>query len=144
MCIRSVWKQPACNGKNPHTHFFYNLKNHVVPFNNYVFWFLSSFSRVISFIRLLSFYSLSPRALALSVFIQSLRKGGPQGRAREQPMAALPCPLTLCKRGPLVDLSFPSFPARKEKQELATPPLISLLHSGVNVVRQEHTFTSWA
>lgn len=42
-------------------------------------------------------------------------KGGPQGRARWQPMAGLPCPLTLCKRGPLVGLSFPSLPAWKRK-----------------------------
>ncbi len=37
LCGLSVWKQPTCNGKNPPTHFFYNLKNHKQSFRTSCF-----------------------------------------------------------------------------------------------------------
>ncbi len=144
MCSHSVWKQPACNGKNSHTHCFIISK--IMWFTLTTMCFGSCHPSVgssHSFACSRSTVCHPERWPSLFSF-RAWGKGGPQGRAREQPMATLPCPLTLCKRGPLVDLSFPSLPERKEKQELAAPPPISLLQGGVNVVRQEHTFTSSA
>jgi len=52
--------------------------------------------------------------------------GGPQGRAREQPMATLPCPLDLVQEWASRRPQLPLSSCEKEKQELAAPPIPGL------------------